>query len=146
MPNDVRTRFECSTPILSVADMAASLRYYEGVLGFTNAEWGDEDFTCVTRDGASIYLCAKHQGRGGTWVRIGVEAVDRNFHFGFQTENSIHPFRPPAIPQSCLEAVNSERTQIRFRWRSSHSTRLVGSVGRSASISSTGKVFLLRQL
>jgi hypothetical protein len=103
MPNDVRTRFECSTPILSVADMAARLRYYEGVLGFTNAEWGDEDFTCVTRDGASIYLCAKHQGRGGTWVRIGVEAVDRNFHFGFQTENSIHPFRPPAIPQSCLD-------------------------------------------
>ena len=32
------------------------VRYYVDVLGFTNAEWGSRDFTCVTRDGASIYL------------------------------------------------------------------------------------------
>ena len=68
-----RTKFECANPILSVADMARSLRYYVDVLGFTNAEWGGDDFTCVTRDAASIYLSESDQGRPGTWVWIGVE-------------------------------------------------------------------------
>lgn len=70
-----RTKFECANPILSVADMARSLRYYVEVLGFTNAEWGGDDFTCVTRDVASIYLSEGDQGRPGTWVWIGVEDV-----------------------------------------------------------------------
>ena len=34
--------------------MARSLRYYVEVLGFTSADWGGDDFTCVTRNGASI--------------------------------------------------------------------------------------------
>jgi hypothetical protein len=70
------TRFECSTPILNVADMVASLRYYVDVLGFRNAEWGTDDFTCVTRDRAGIYLCRGSQGQPGTWVWIGVEDVE----------------------------------------------------------------------
>ena len=71
-----RTRFEHADPILSVAEMARSLRYYVDVLGFSNAEWGGDDFTCVTRDGASIYLCEGDQGQPGTWVWIGVEDVE----------------------------------------------------------------------
>ena len=71
----VRTRFERADPILSVADMSRSLRYYTEVLGFANADWGGEDFTCVTRDNASIYLCHKDQGQPGTWVWVGVEDV-----------------------------------------------------------------------
>lgn len=71
-----RTTFECADPILSVADMARSLRYYVDVLGFSNAEWGGDDFTCVTRDGAGIYLCQGDQGQPGTWVWIGVGDVD----------------------------------------------------------------------
>ena len=71
-----RTRFECANPILRVADMTRSLRYYVDVLGFCNAEWGGDDFTCVTRDGASIYLSEGDQGQPGTWVWIGVEDVD----------------------------------------------------------------------
>ena len=67
------TRFEGSAPILRVADMAASLRYYVDVLGFRNADWGNDDFTCVTRDSAGIYLCQGDQGQAGTWVWIGVE-------------------------------------------------------------------------
>ena len=73
--NVPRTKFECSTPILHVADMAASLRYYVDVLGFRNAEWGNGDFTSVTRDAAGIYLCRGGQGRPGTWVWVGVEDV-----------------------------------------------------------------------
>lgn len=70
-----RTRFEHAEPILSVADMARSLHYYVDVLGFTNAEWGGDDFTHVSRDGAGIYLCQGDQGQPGTWVWIGVEDV-----------------------------------------------------------------------
>jgi catechol 2,3-dioxygenase-like lactoylglutathione lyase family enzyme len=71
-----RTRFEHAHPILSVADMARSLRYYVDVLGFTNAEWGGDDFTCVSRDGAHIYLSEGDQGQAGTWVWLGIEDVD----------------------------------------------------------------------
>ena len=71
-----RTRLEGAAPILKVMDMAASLRYYVDVLGFRNAEWGTEDFTHVTRDGAGIYLCRGGQGQAGTWVWIGVEDVE----------------------------------------------------------------------
>ena len=71
-----RTKFECANPILKVADLAQSLRYYVDVLGFSNAEWGGDDFTCVTRDGASIYLSEGDQGQFGTWVWIGVADVE----------------------------------------------------------------------
>ena len=46
--------------------MAHSVRYYVDVLGFTSANWGGDDFTCVTRDGATIYLAAGAQGQAGT--------------------------------------------------------------------------------
>jgi hypothetical protein len=68
-----RTRFEHADPILSVRDMNVSVRYYVDVLGFTNAPWGNGDFTAVCRDGACIYLCRGEQGHPGTWVWVGVE-------------------------------------------------------------------------
>jgi catechol 2,3-dioxygenase-like lactoylglutathione lyase family enzyme len=70
-----KTRFEGSAPILRVADMEASVRYYVDVLGFRNAPWGNGDFTSVNRDRAGIYLCRGGQGQPGTWVWIGVEDV-----------------------------------------------------------------------
>jgi len=73
--NRARTRFEHADPILRVADMTRSLRYYTTVLGFTPADWGTEDFTSVNRDGAGIYLCQGDQGQPGTWVWVGVEDV-----------------------------------------------------------------------
>jgi predicted enzyme related to lactoylglutathione lyase len=72
----MHTRFEGSTPILNVANMAVSVRYYLDVLGFENAAWGSDDFTCVNRDRAGIYLCRGGQGQPGTWVWIGVENVE----------------------------------------------------------------------
>jgi catechol 2,3-dioxygenase-like lactoylglutathione lyase family enzyme len=74
-----RTRFECSTPILRVANMPASLRFYVDLLGFTSVSWGNEEFTRVDRNQASIYLCCGGQGRGGAWIWIGVEDV-RKLH------------------------------------------------------------------
>jgi catechol 2,3-dioxygenase-like lactoylglutathione lyase family enzyme len=70
-----KTTFEGAQPILRVADMERSVRYYTEVLGFTNAEWGDGSFTAVDRDGAGIYLCCGAQGNPGTWVWVGVEDV-----------------------------------------------------------------------
>jgi len=67
--------YEGSQPILRVENMEASLRFYVGVLGFKNAEWGNEDFTSVNRDRAGIYLCRGGQGRGGAWVWLGVGDV-----------------------------------------------------------------------
>src|SRR2546430_8662103 len=61
-----KTRFEGAAPILSVKDMSASVRYYVNVLGFRNADWGTEDFTSVSRDGAGIYLCRGREDRKST--------------------------------------------------------------------------------
>ncbi len=71
-----RTRFEHANPILNVSSLARSVEYYVDVLGFTNAEWGGGEFTCVTRDGASIYLSEGDQGQPGTWVWVGVDDVE----------------------------------------------------------------------
>ena len=73
--SDTRTRFEHANPILSVRDLSRSVRYYVDVLGFTNAEWGGDDFTLVARDTAGIYLCRGEQGNAGTWLWVGVEDV-----------------------------------------------------------------------
>lgn len=74
--NSSRTRFEHATPILRVEDMVAAVRYYVDVLGFSAAEWGDEWFTCVCRDGAALYLCRGAQGHTGGWAWIGVEDAE----------------------------------------------------------------------
>lgn len=64
--------FECSTPILRVEDMSAAVQYYVDVLGFRQAEWGNEYFTCVIRDKANLYLVKGEQGTVGSWVWLGV--------------------------------------------------------------------------
>ena len=95
-----RTTFEHADPILRVADMRQSLQYYVDVLGFTNADWGSDDFTCVTRDGASIYLCQGDQGHPGTWVWLGVEDVEE-LHDEYKTSGAtiLHP--PENFPWAC---------------------------------------------
>jgi predicted enzyme related to lactoylglutathione lyase len=61
--------------------MAASLRFYEEVLGFKRADWVSEKgkFASVSRDGCGIYLSQGGQGQPGTWVWIGVDGVDELF-------------------------------------------------------------------
>ena len=70
------TKFEHAEPILRVSNLAVSVRYYTEALGFVNAEWGTDNFTLLSRDGAGIYLCQGSQGHPGTWAWIGVEDVD----------------------------------------------------------------------
>ena len=76
MPTEInKTSFSGAQPILSVRNIPATVRYYADILGFKNAEWGNDSFTCVVRDRASIYLCQGGQGQSGTWVWVGVEDV-----------------------------------------------------------------------
>jgi uncharacterized glyoxalase superfamily protein PhnB len=75
--NPARVHFEGTQPILRVENMKVSLQFYVDVLGFENASWGNDDFTSVARDAAGLYLCRADQGRGGAWVWIGVDDVER---------------------------------------------------------------------
>ena len=63
------------TPILRVASLEASLRYYADALGFGLA-WGDSDFACVCRGEVSIMLCEGDQGQPGTWLYLDVSDAD----------------------------------------------------------------------
>src|SRR5262245_37795664 len=71
--NTLPFRMECINPILYVKDMAASLAFYVDLLGFNNAEWGDENFTSVNRNNTGIYLSKGGQGQPGTWVWMGFD-------------------------------------------------------------------------
>jgi catechol 2,3-dioxygenase-like lactoylglutathione lyase family enzyme len=73
-------RIENIIPILSVQDMSRSLAFYVDLLGFTNADWGDDNFTCVGRDKRSLYLCKGGQGSPGTWVWIGFDGDIFSLH------------------------------------------------------------------
>ena len=67
--------FGSPAPIFRVADVAASLAYYTGTLGFTR-DWGDSGLVSVSRGSCTIFLTVWDQGCGGTWVWIGVDDVD----------------------------------------------------------------------
>ena len=92
-----RVYFENSQPILRVENMHSSLRFYVELLGFTKASWGSDDFTCVSRDHATIYLCRGDQGRGGAWVWVGVEAA-RKLHDEWQARGVAIRMPPRSYP------------------------------------------------
>jgi catechol 2,3-dioxygenase-like lactoylglutathione lyase family enzyme len=66
-------RIENIQPILSVKDIAVSREFYVNTLGFEEAEWGDNNFTSISRDNCGIYLCRGEQGNPGTWIWIGFD-------------------------------------------------------------------------
>ena len=92
-----RIRFECCNPILRVADIGRSLEFYVDKLGFKNAEWGNEDFTLISRDGAAIYLCRGGQGKGGAWVWLGVGDAEA-LHKQLQAQNAKIRMEPKNFP------------------------------------------------
>ena len=53
--------------------MNRCLEFYVDLLGFRKADWGDENFTLVSRDNTGIYLCKGAQGLPGTWIWIGFD-------------------------------------------------------------------------
>ena len=73
-----RGLLENIAPILNVKNLAASIEYYENVLGFERGEWVTDNalFGYVERDGYGIYLSQEGQGHPGTWLWIGLEALE----------------------------------------------------------------------
>lgn len=69
--SDTPFQIESINPILYVKDMAVSRNFYVKLLGFEEDEWGDDIFTCISRDGFCIYLCKGAQGVPGTWLWVG---------------------------------------------------------------------------
>ncbi|HZP48240.1 MAG TPA: glyoxalase superfamily protein [Vicinamibacterales bacterium] len=66
------------TPILRVADIAASVDYYTRVLGFA-LNWRDDDgnaFASVTRGGCTLFLSVGDQGHAGGWVWVATADAD----------------------------------------------------------------------
>ena len=68
------------TPILNVKDISKSLEFYVDILGFKNAEWGDDHFTSINRDNTGLYLCRGGQGVSGTWVWMGFDGDIFSLH------------------------------------------------------------------
>jgi predicted enzyme related to lactoylglutathione lyase len=74
----VMTVIECLVPILRVADLAVSRRYYLDILGFT-VDWDAGRMISVSRDGNPIMICEGAQGQPGTWLWVGVEDAEALF-------------------------------------------------------------------
>ena len=81
----LKFRIENIAPILYVKDMARSLAFYVDLLGFKNAEWGNDDFTGINRDNTGIYLCKGGQGTPGTWIWIGFDGDIFELHEKFKS-------------------------------------------------------------
>lgn len=73
-------RIENIAPIVAVKDMAETLRFYVDLLGFSNAEWGDENFTSINRDKTGLYLCKGAQGCPRTWIWMGFDGDIDQLH------------------------------------------------------------------
>ncbi len=72
------TYFESASPIVPVADLKDSLRYYTRVLGF-KVNWEAPGMASVGRGRCQIMLSESDQGHPGTWVWIGVGDADLLF-------------------------------------------------------------------
>jgi hypothetical protein len=56
-----------------MGNMQTSLHFCVNLLGFTNASWGNHDFTHVSRDRAGIYLCLGDPGIGN-FVNVAMDS------------------------------------------------------------------------
>jgi catechol 2,3-dioxygenase-like lactoylglutathione lyase family enzyme len=72
------TYFEGVTPILRVAELKESLKYYVRTLGF-KLDWEGPIFASVSRGRCHIMLSEGDQGHTGSWVWVGVGDADLLF-------------------------------------------------------------------
>ena len=99
--NSLGFRLENVTPILNVKDMSLSLAFYVGILGFKNAEWGDDNFTSINRDNTGLYLCKGGQGVPGTWIWIGFDGDIFSLHQKLKTEGVTIKLPPTNFSWAC---------------------------------------------
>jgi len=73
--NTTKRQIECTIPILPVGNLARSLEFYTGTLGF-KLDWGGGEgstLCSVSKDGCAIMLTESPTGTSGAWVWIGLE-------------------------------------------------------------------------
>lgn len=87
-------RIENVAPVLYVKDMAITLSFYVDILGFKNADWGDDNFTSINRDNTGLYLCRGGQGLPGTWVWIGFDGDIFSLHENLKEKGVIIKLPP----------------------------------------------------
>lgn len=87
-------RIENVAPVLYVKDMAITLSFYVDILGFKNADWGDDNFTSINRDNTCLYLCRGGQGLPGTWVWIGFDGDIFSLHENLKEKGVIIKLPP----------------------------------------------------
>lgn len=87
-------RIQNVAPVLYVKDMALTLSFYVDILGFKNADWGDDNFTSINRDNTGLYLCRGGQGLPGTWVWIGFDGDIFSLHENLKEKGVIIKLPP----------------------------------------------------
>jgi catechol 2,3-dioxygenase-like lactoylglutathione lyase family enzyme len=96
-----RSRLAGVTPILRVADVNASLKYYTEKLGFT-MDWRTDDFLSVSRGKCNLFLTQDAQGHAGTWVWIAAEDTER-LHAEWTASGALIRQGPTNFPWGSLE-------------------------------------------
>jgi len=90
-----------ATPILRVANLAASLDYYTKALGF-KVDWSTGNFASVTRDRCSLMVTEDAQGHPGTWLWAGAADVEK-LHQEWLASGAMIRQGPTNFPWGSLE-------------------------------------------
>jgi uncharacterized glyoxalase superfamily protein PhnB len=74
-------KIESVIPVLYAEDVARSIAYYTGVLGFEESWTWDElpTFGGVATGDTTIFFCKGNQGNPGTWLCLNVVNVDEYY-------------------------------------------------------------------
>lgn len=70
--NHSNKKVECMFPVLPVADLQRSIRFYTDVLGFKH-DWSGDVVGSVSRDGHALMLSQALPETARNWVWIGLE-------------------------------------------------------------------------
>lgn len=94
----------CPRPILTVADLSASTRYYRDKLGFRlDWEYGEPpDFASVSRGDGVLFMCQGCQGHPGAWTMLFARDVDK-LHDELAKRGAIIRMPPTEMPWGLRE-------------------------------------------
>jgi catechol 2,3-dioxygenase-like lactoylglutathione lyase family enzyme len=107
----------CARPILHVASLHASQRYYRDALGF-HIDWehGDPpDFGAVSRGETVLFMCQGCQGNPGSWMMIFTSNVDE-LHAEIARNGAIIKQPPRDMPWGLreMQVADPDGNVIRF--------------------------------
>ena len=115
--NPNRVHFENSAPILRVENMQTSLHFYGKLLGFTCSDWGNDEFTCVSRDSAANLSLPRRPGSrwclGLDWGRRCGETPRRMQ--SQRTKNQDGPYKLPLGSGIPCPRSRPQRSPLRLR-------------------------------